>query len=221
MRVLIIEDEIGISNFLRLSLESDYSVVEQVQDGESGLELLKKNTYDLVLLDNQLPGITGLEVARVARNCGVTCPIMGVSVLGQTGDKVAFLNAGGDDYITKPFAIEELRARIYALMRRPKQIELDVLEAGDISLHVQTHKVFRGKKEIKLTRKEYMLLEYLLRNRGVVLSRAMILEHVWDVNTDPFTYTIEAHITSLRKKLGDKDRTIIETITGSGYRLNV
>ena len=219
MKVLIIEDEIGISNFLRLSLESDCNVVDQASDGEQGLELITKNEYDLIILDNQLPGISGLEVCKEARLRGVTSRIIGVSILSHTNDKVAFLNAGADDYVTKPFALEELRARIYALMRRPNTVEADILEVGDISLNVQTHEVFRGEKPIKLTRKEFMLLEYFLRNRGVVLSRAMILEHVWDVNTDPFTYTIEAHITSLRKKLGDTKRTVIETVTGSGYRL--
>lgn len=221
MRVLIIEDELHIRNFLRVSLEAECYAVDSAGDGRDGLQLLLQNEYDVVVLDNQLPGMPGAEVCRQARTAGVKSAVIGLSVVSEVNAKVEFLNAGADDYMTKPFSFEELLARLRALLRRPKQVEGDVLKVGDIELYVREHRVVRDGEEVCLTKKEFGLLEYLMRNRGMVLSRGMIMEHVWDMNADPFSYTIEAHVTSLRRKLRDRDQHVIRTVTGSGYKVAI
>jgi DNA-binding response OmpR family regulator len=146
---------------------------------------------------------------------------MGLSVKSETSNKVAFLNAGADDYLTKPFSFEELIARIRALLRRPQEIQSDILEIGGLELDSKRHIVKRDGEEIYLTRKEFLLLEYLMKNQGTVLSRGMILEHVWDMNADPFSNTIETHIMTLRKKLDhERQSRLIQTVPGIGYKFD-
>jgi DNA-binding response OmpR family regulator len=162
----------------------------------------------------------GLQVCREIRAAGKTVPILVLSGILQAGTKVSLLDAGADDYMSKPFSIEELLARIRALLRRPKQIAEDILVFADLILNMKAHTVFRAKKEIHLTPKEFMLLEYLLRNKGAALTRSMILEHVWNMDTDPFSNTIESHILSLRNKLDGNGKTsLIQTVPGVGYKI--
>ena len=162
----------------------------------------------------------GLQVCREIRAAGKTVPILVLSGVSESATKVAFLDAGADDYLSKPFSIDELLARIRALMRRPKQIAEDILTFTDLILNTKAHTVYRAKKEIHLTPKEFMLLEYMLRNKGAALTRSMILEHVWNMDTDPFSNTIESHILSLRHKLdGVGKGSLIHTVPGVGYKI--
>lgn len=222
MRVLVVEDEEKIAHFLQEAFEAEFFAVDMAHDGEQGSYFARINDYDLIVLDNLLPKKEGAQVCRDIRAAGKKVPILIVSVRTGTFDKVDLLDAGADDYLTKPFALEELMARVRALLRRPIELEGDVIEIDNIILDSKAGTVHRGTKEIHLTRKEFMLLQYLMRNAGIVLSRGMILEHVWDMNVDIFSNTIESHIMSLRKKFGDRGRgRLIQTVSGRGYRMNV
>jgi DNA-binding response OmpR family regulator len=222
MRILVIEDEEKISHFLRDSFEAEYFAVDIAEDGERGSHLARTNEYDLVVLDSMLPKKDGHQVCREIRESGKTMPILVLSVKTDAMDKVDLLNAGADDYLAKPFVLEELLARVRALMRRPVSIESDVLMVEDVMLDMTSGTAKRGDRNLGLTRKEYMLLQYLMRNEGIVLSRGMILEHVWDMSVDIFSNTIESHILSLRKKLDDMGRDrLIQTVSGRGYRIGV
>jgi len=219
MRLLLIEDEKGIVNFLKPSLEAECFAVDVAPDGARGEYLALTNDYDLIILDNILPQKSGREVCEALRNKGKSVPILMLSVKSETTSKVDLLNAGADDYMTKPFSLSELLARIRALLRRPKALEGERFALGDILVDGKKHLVKRGEHEIYLTRKEFMLLEYLLRNHGSVVSRGMIMEHVWDMNADPFSNTIESHIRSLRRKLETPRHKFIQTIPGRGYKI--
>lgn len=222
MRVLIVEDEKDICCFLKKSLESECYVVDTAPDGEEGLKLIRTGDYDMVVLDNNMPKKTGLEVCLELRAEENSVPILMLSVQSETTTKVDLLNAGADDYLTKPFSIDELNARMKALLRRPKEIESENLQIDDLFLDLSRHIVRRGEKEIYLTKKEFILLAYLLKNKGIVLSRSMIMEHVWDMNIDPFSNTIESHIMSIRKKIDlQKHKKLIHTVSGRGYKIDV
>lgn len=220
MRVLVIEDEEKISRFIRDSLEAEFFAVDVAEDGERGSYYARTNDYDIVILDMMLPKKDGRQVCQEIRESGKTIPILVVSVKTSAMDKVDVLNDGADDYLAKPFILEELLARIRALLRRPSQIESDVLTVSDVVLDTRSGTVTRSEVSLSLTRKEYMLLHYFMRNEGIVLSRGMILEHVWDMSVDIFSNTIESHILSLRKKLNDmgKER-LIQTVSGRGYKM--
>lgn len=221
MRILVVEDEKEISGFLKLSLESELFSVDLAGDGEKGAYLALVNNYDAIILDNILPKKSGVEVIREVRGKGKDTPILVLSVKSDTAIKIQLINAGADDYLIKPFSFEELMARLRAILRRPKQLESEVLKADNLTLDTKKHVVKRGRKEVYLTRKEFMLLEYMLKNKGTVLSRGMLLDHVWDMETDPFSNTIEAHILSLRRKIDVSPfRKLIATVPGRGYKLN-
>jgi DNA-binding response OmpR family regulator len=221
MRILVVEDDPKINDFLKISLESEYFVVDTVRDGEKGYYLAMTNEYDIIILDFMLPGKLGLEICKELRTNGIQTPIIGLSVKSETVNKVGFLNAGADDYLTKPFSFEELIARIQALLRRPQSIESNIVEIGGVELDSQKHIVRKDGKEIYLTRKEFLLLEYLMKNHGTVLSRGMILEHVWDMNADPFSNTIETHIMTLRRKIdSEQSLKLIRTVPGVGYKID-
>ncbi|MES2668198.1 MAG: response regulator transcription factor [Patescibacteria group bacterium] len=220
MRILVVEDEDKISRFLKESLEAEFFAVDIAEDGEKGSFFARTNDYDLVVLDNMLPKKDGLQVCREIRESGKLMPILVVSVKTDAMEKVDLLDAGADDYLAKPFALEELLARIRALMRRPLPIERDVLAVEDVTLDTKGGAARRGERDLGLTRKEFMLLQYFMRNEGIVLSRAMILEHVWDMSVDIFSNTIESHVLSLGKKLDDMGKhRLIQTIPGRGYRM--
>ncbi|HLD31580.1 MAG TPA: response regulator transcription factor [Patescibacteria group bacterium] len=219
MRILLVEDELALARNLKTNLESECFVVDLATDGDQGLRLALVNEYDLIILDNVLPKKDGQEVCRQVRLKKQSPPILMLSVIADPAKKVELLDAGADDYLTKPFSFGELMARIRALLRRPATIAEDVIRIKNISLDARRHLVKKDGEEIRLTKKEFMLLEYLMRHQGLVLSRGMILEHVWDMNADPFSNTIESHILSLRKKIEIKNRPLIHTIPGRGYKL--
>ena len=221
MRILLVEDEKKTAEFLKSSLEAEPFAVDFAEDGEMGSYLGRTNDYDLIILDNMLPKKDGLEVCEDIRKNGKSVPILMVSARNETTAKVELLNAGADDYLGKPFSLDELLARVHALLRRPKQIESAIITIDDLSLDLRQCAAYRGDKEITLTRKEFMLLEYLARNRGLVLTRGMIMEHVWDMNADPFSNTIESHILSLRRKIDiPGKRKLIQTVSGRGYKIS-
>ena len=218
MKILIIDDEKPIRDFLKRSLEKECYEVDGCSDGERGSQLAKSGAYDLIILDCGLPKKDGLSVCDEIRKEKINTPILTLSVQASPVTKAELLNAGADDYLSKPFSLEELIARVRALLRRPPSIKADILEIDDLILDNVKHTVYRGKHRIDLTVKEYMLLEYLLSNQGVVISRGKILEHVWDVSADPFSNTIEVHVSNLRKKINlHGKKKIIHTVSGRGY----
>lgn len=220
MRLLLIEDEPDIINFLKPCLEEESFLVDVSDTGETGSYLARTNDYDIVILDNMLPKKDGKKVCEEIRNSGKTMPILMLSVINEVEKKADLLNTGADDYLTKPFSLQELVARLRALLRRPHQTQETRLCIGDIILDSRQHIVTKSNKEIYLTKKEFILLEYLMKNQDTALSRAMIMEHVWDINADPFSNTIESHILSLRRKIDPTDRHI-RTISGVGYKMSV
>jgi DNA-binding response OmpR family regulator len=194
MRILIVEDEEGIASFLKAGLESEYFAVDVAEDGERGSYLARTNEYDIIILDNMLPKKEGAEVCDDIRKSGKTTPIIMLSARSELGIKVELLNKGADDYLTKPFSLEELIARIRALLRRPTTLSSEILQVDDLIMDTKKHVTTREGKEIYLTKKEFMLLELLMKHKGSVVSRGSIMEHVWDMNVDPFSNTIESHI---------------------------
>jgi len=220
MRILIVEDNAHIRNLIKLGLEAESFAVDAVEDGEIGSYTARTNDYDLVILDLDLPKRFGNDVCRDIRKAEKTMPILILSVQSETFTKVELLSMGADDYLTKPFSFEELTARVRTLLRRPRNAVAEKLIAGDLTLDSQTQGVIRGQKSIYLTRKEFLLLEYLMRHKGLVVSRGRLLEHVWDLDGDPFSNTIETHICNLRKKIHNvRKPQLIENVPGRGYKL--
>jgi DNA-binding response OmpR family regulator len=221
MRILIVEDDKNIREFLQSSLKAEAFAVDCAIDGEQGSYMARTNDYDIILLDNGLPKKDGLTVCREIRQAEKHMPIIVISVRSELPSKITLLNAGADDYVIKPFSYDELSARIRALLRRPKISHIDKLSIDTIVLDSATQKVLRGGERVYLTRKEFALLEFLLRNKGAVLSRGMIMEHVWNIESDPFSNTVEAHIRNLRKKIETKKKHFIYNIPGRGYKIDV
>lgn len=222
MRALIIEDDCYIAEALKSALMSENLVVEIAPDGESGAFSATTNDYDIILLDTMLPKKNGREVCRTIRMAGKKTPILSISAKADPVTKVELLEAGVDDYIGKPFVLREVIARVRALLRRPHALLGEILTIGDLTMDTRSRTITRGKTSIHLTRKEFALLEYLLRNQGSVVSRGLLLEHVWDEMTDPFSNTIEAHIMSVRRKLRlKKSPPLIHTVPGLGYKLSL
>lgn len=220
MRILVIEDDTEIRLALTANLRAASYAVDATHCGEKGSYLARANEYDLILLDFMLPKKDGYRVCRDVRESQKNTPIIMLSVRGTTDDKIDMLNSGVDDYLSKPFSFEELHARIKAILRRPPEVRNPIIIAGDLTIDADKQSVLRGSKEIYLTRKEFSLLEYLARNKGRVVSRGQIMEHVWDLNSDPFSNTIEAHVLNLRKKLGIRKQKIIHTVPGRGYKFD-
>ena len=224
MRILIIEDERRLANAIKKGLEQEAYAVDLAFDGTHGFDLAAVEQYDLIILDLMLPGMDGMQVCKKLRKeKGIATPILMLTARGQLKDKVAGLNAGGDDYLVKPFAFEELLARIKALTRRPRDALLgNVLGASGLSLDTLTYEVRRAGKRIKLSKKEYALLEYLLRNTGRILSKEQIISHVWDYDADILPNTVEVFIGYLRSKIDrpfKKHPPLINTVRGFGYRI--
>ena len=218
MKILLVEDNSAVRNILRMSLEAESFAIDEAEDGEVGSYLARTYDYDLIILDNVLPKKLGGHVCKEIRKVKNT-PIMMLSAKSDILDKVAILNTGADDYMTKPFSFEELLARVNAILRRPKELEQTEITIEDITLNCETQRVTKGDKNIYLTRKEFSLLEFLMKKKDRVISRAQIMEHVWDINANPFSNTIEAHILSLRKKLGDRNKRILQNVPGRGYKI--
>jgi DNA-binding response OmpR family regulator len=220
MRILIVEDERKVSNFLRQALEEDRHAVDQAFDGEEGMALAEAYPYDLLILDLMLPKKEGLQVIQSLRKIGCKSPILVLTARDAVTDKVRALDLGGDDYLTKPFSIEEFLARVRALLRRGKSDPGGILRVLDLSVNPATREVSRGPRKIELTNKEYALLEYLLRNANRPVTRSMIAEHVWNIDFDTETNVIDVYITYLRNKIDrGESRRLIHTVRGVGYML--
>lgn len=219
MKLLIVEDDSSIRNVLRMSLEASCFAVDTAEDGDQGSYMARTNDYDLIILDNVLPKKLGRKVCEEIREAGKTTPVIMLSMKADVLEKVATLDSGADDYMTKPFSFEELLARIRALTRRPQNIMDKIFKVKDIELNTDRHTVIKSGLELELTKKEFTLLEYLLQNKEKVVTRGQIMEHVWDINADPFSNTIESHIVNLRKKIGDTNKRIIKNIPGRGYKI--
>lgn len=220
MKILIIEDELSIAKFLKSSLESQLYIVDLAEDGEQGALLGRTGKYDLIIIDYLLPKKNGLEVIKeLRRNNNI--PIIMLTVTGDFECKEQAFNLGVDDFLTKPFLLEELFLRIKALLRRPSAITQDILRVDSLTINLSKQLVRRKNKIINLTRKEYCILEYLMRHRGEIKSREMIMESVWDMNSDPFSNTLDTHILNLRNKLKiDNEVELIHTFPGRGYKLD-
>ncbi|KKR05721.1 MAG: Two component transcriptional regulator, winged helix family [candidate division WS6 bacterium GW2011_GWF2_39_15] len=221
MRILIVEDDLTISKNLRTFLERSSYVVDVARHGNEGLERALNEEYDLVILDWMLPGKNGIEICHEIRKSGKTVPVIMLTAKSQVEDKVEGLDVGADDYLTKPFEMSELLARVRALLRRKyTQHRSGVIEAANLIIDTNSHIVKRGDKILELSVREYALLEYLASNMGIAMSREDILTHVWDENIDLFTNTVDVHIRYLRKKIdvGSKKK-LIKTVKGVGYML--
>ncbi|MFY9402908.1 MAG: response regulator transcription factor [Candidatus Omnitrophota bacterium] len=220
MRILLVEDEIKIASFIARGLKEEDYVVDIAGDGQEALFQAEINTYDLIILDVILPLKDGISVCRELRNKGINVPILMLTSKDRVRDKVLGLNSGADDYLAKPFAFEELLARISALLRRENKDKTGIIRVGDLEMDKLKHRVARAGKEIKLTSKEFALLEYLMVNASSVVTRTMISEHVWHEDFDSFTNVIDVYMNFLRKKIdkGHKKK-LIHTIHGKGYLL--
>jgi heavy metal response regulator len=220
MHILVVEDEKKIAGFIRRGLKEEGYVVDVAGDGEEGYSLATTGAFDLIILDVMLPEMDGITVCRKLRQDGISTPILMLTVRDSVKEKVRGLDAGADDYLTKPFAFEELLARIRALLRKKEGAAPIRLVLADLSLDLVSRKVTRTGCEIPLTAKEYALLEYLMRNAEIPVTRTMIAEHVWDVNFDTFTNVIDVHISYLRRKIDrGHTRKLIQTVRGRGYVL--
>jgi DNA-binding response OmpR family regulator len=221
MRLLIVEDQSELREFLFQGMKEELFAVDTSSDGEEAIFLGKTNDYDLIILDLNLPRKNGLQVCTEIRKSGKKMPILILSVESETKNKIELINSGADDYLTKPFSFDELLARVRALLRRPKNIHLENYSLDDLTLNPSNHDCRRGKEKLRLTRKEFMLLQFLFQHLDTVVSRSKILEHVWDIHADPFTNSIETHILSLRKKINrENKRKLIHTVSGTGYKLS-
>ena len=218
MKVLVIEDDPTVGQFVKRGLEEQRWGVDLVADGEEGERRAGSESYDVVILDMRLPGKSGLQVLQGLRARGFERPVLVLTAQDAVDAKVQTLRAGADDYVTKPFAFEELLARVEALARRPRTLASQVLRVADLTLDRDTREVRRGDEVIDLTPKEYAVLEYLMRHAGRVMSRTLITEYAWGYHFDPGTNIVDVVITHLRKKVDAKhERKLISTVRGVGY----
>jgi len=218
MKILIIEDEKLIADNLKTGLEQHRFTVDVAYTGREGYHLAHDFEYDVIILDLMLPDIEGEELCRRLRQEKIETFILMLTAKKQLGNIVEGLNCGADDYLTKPFEFSELLARIRALLRRPSKNKKNIFYCHEIKLDLDKELVFVKNREINLTKKEFMILEYLLRHKGQLISRNQLLEHAWDRNVDIFTNVVDSHIKNLRRKLGRFSR-YISTVYGSGYRI--
>lgn len=221
MKVLLIEDDPKTSAYIKKGLQELGHVVELAMNGRDGLFLAGTNSYDVMIIDRMLPALDGLSIVKMIRSSGVKTPVLFLTTMAGIGDRVQGLEAGGDDYLVKPFAFAELLARLNALTRRPPLTPVEtVLRVADLEMDLISRRVTRAGEKIELKPREFRLLEYLMRHAGQVVTRTMLLEEVWDFHFDPKTNIVETHISRLRAKI---DRgfgsELIETVRGSGYLL--
>ena len=220
MRVLVVEDNRDIGTYVRQGLREHGFAVDLVTDGTAGLEYATTGVYDVLILDRMLPGCDGLDLLRQLRVRGLTTPAIFLTARTAVGDRVEGLDAGADDYLIKPFSFAELLARIRVVLRRGNEAATPVLQVGDLRLDPAARTVERTGRRIDLSAKQFALLEYLMRHAGEVVSRTMILEHVWNFEFDAITNVVDVHINRLRNKIDrDFDRPLIHTLRGVGYVL--
>jgi two-component system, OmpR family, response regulator len=222
VKILLVEDDARIARFVQRGLEAEGYAVEVADGGEDGLELCRSNDYALVILDRMLPGLSGIEICETLRRERRQSLILMLTAKDALQDKVEGLHAGADDYLTKPFAFDELLARLQALLRRTRRDEAEpVLQVGDLELDPATRKARRGRREIVLTLREYTLLAYLMQNAGKVLSGTRILNHVWGYSFDPGSKVVDVYIRYLRQKVDDGEAVpLIRTVRGFGYTVS-
>jgi len=218
MLILVAEDNQKLAGYIKKALEQKSYSVDCVYDGKTAEDRIAYGEYDLVILDILLPKKDGITVCKDIRNNNFTIPIIMLTAKGQLDDKIEGLDAGADDYLLKPFELKELLARIRALLRRPKIKTAEILTAQDISIDNSKHAILKKNKELKVTLKEYALLEYLIRNKNKTLTRDQILDHCWDFSYDSFSNIVDVYIKQLRKKLVDNDEQYIQTVRGVGYQ---
>ena len=219
MKILLVEDNQKLSGYIKKALEQKSFSVDCAYDGEAGEKRAKFGEYDLLILDIMLPKKDGIDVCRDLRAKNINLPIIMLTAKGELDDKVEGLDSGADDYLVKPFELNELLARIRALLRRPKNKNPEILTIQDIELNNATNTVKKADKEIPLTLKEYSVLEYLIRNKDRVLTRDQILNHCWDFAFDSFSNIVDVYIKRLRKKLNKENEKYIKTIRGVGYQI--
>ncbi len=218
MRILVVEDDPDVGGFVRQGLREQGFAVDLVADGEEGLDHASTGVYDALILDRMLPRLDGLDLLRRLRGKGVATPVLFLSARTAVADRVAGLDAGADDYLLPPFSFAELLARIRVILRRGPDTSPPVLQVADLRLDPATRVVERAGRRIDLSSKQFALLEYLMRHAGQVVSRTMILEHVWDFDFDGLTNVVDVHINRLRNKVDrDFDRPLIQTLRGVGY----
>lgn len=220
MRILVVEDEKKVASFVKKGLEEDYYSVDVALDGKEGSRLAFSDEYDLIIMDIMLPFKDGISILKDLRKEKITTPVLMLTAKDDISDKVLGLDSGADDYLPKPFAFDELLARVRALLRRNNSEKNVILKVDDLELDTQLHKAFRKDQEISLTPKEYSILEYLMRNKNHVISRVKLSEHVYDYHFDSDTNVIDVYINKLRNKI-DKgfDKTVLHTVRGIGYML--
>ncbi len=220
MKVLVVEDDRMVGQYVQRGLEEQRMQVDLVDEGTAALRRASQTSYDVIVLDLRLPGVSGVEILRTLRDRGVTTPVLVLTAQDAVESKVQALRIGADDYVTKPFAFEELLARLEALGRRPKAITPPVITVADLTIDTGRHEVRRGSRVLELTPKEYAVLEYLARNRGRVMSRTLITEYAWDYHFDPQTNIVDVVINRLRKKVDHGfEPKLIHTVRGVGYVL--
>ena len=221
MRVLIVEDEHKIARALAKALEQETYAVDIAYDGDEGHAMATTEPYDVAIIDRMLPGeYDGIGIVKAMRAAKVHTPVLFLSALDTVAERTAGLDAGADDYLVKPFALEELLARVRALLRRPTEQQSDVLAAGDLTMDIVTYTVQRGGKNIQLTSKEFALLEYMLRNQNRPISKDVIISHVWDYDADVLPNTVEVYVKYLRAKIDVPfKKPLLHTVRGFGYKL--
>jgi len=218
VKILVIEDDRTVGQYVKHGLEEQRFTADLVDEGLEGLRVASSGHYDVIVMDLRLPGMTGLEIVRTLRDRGVTTPVLMLTAQDSVEFKVAGLRAGADDYVTKPFSFEELLARVEALSRRPREVAPPVLQLDDLALDVGSREVRRSGQLLDLTPKEYLVLEYLMRHPGRVMSRTLITEYVWDYHFDPGTNIVDVVINRLRKKVdAGSSKKLIHTVRGVGY----
>ncbi len=223
MRILIIEDDAELADAMKFRLEKEDFLVDICHDGEEGLYYMKENIHDLVILDRMLPSLSGVNILKTARKSHISTPVIFLTALGELNDKVTGLECGADDYIVKPFAFEELLARIHCIMRRPgKWNDSNLLKLGDISFDPETNQLFKDSKECTLSKREGALLEVFLRNPGQTLTRSVLLSRVWGLDSDVEEGNLDNYIHFLRRRLKTVNSTLsLKTIRGIGYQIEV